>query len=929
MSTNNKIITADVSSILDTVILTNSSHPHLAVSVGEAYDSVLAKIAARTPTLAEKQGLDAALSPGPLNPYVTLDEVDADLTGRIAWKTIGLPGSGADFEGSTDAIFTTALASGAAWIHVREGTYTFAATVVVPANLRLTGTGASVTILTGAPATLLRLNQSSQVSYLGAINTGGQAIEVIGDDAEIMNCIVTTSGGPTVAATGVSGLRVWDTVTSGGPIALTVTASAVHGCATNVVAAPGLILQSCDDVSVTGSVLHGQITLTSSGNLRVVANHCPDGITNTTPVGTVMLRANTPATINNEADDFGALLQYLGDPTVTTQQPAYGNNFGGPAGENLTSRAGSLDLLIQWRYEERNFHLVADQEPAFLTWTPVPGGGTLFTSSQLRLLSSHRIGNWTLAQLGSSAALTFAQQTTATTGTSWAGDPTYLGQTFVASSTGQLAQVVLAIANPGALTFGTLVVDLVGTTAGLPSGAALSTSSTVTVVSIGAATTFCTFTFSNPPLVGSTTYALVLRSISGTLAGNLSVMGVQPSGYGSGTQVTSSNLGASWMSVAIRDLYFVVTGQVRTTLAIQDGYALYYVLDRNLGNTDLPLTYGIAPLGSLPNTSQNRQVWVLAFSRASTLWWRGGGGTRMPASGPGDYFVDGSSLSLLRYIGATDYNQSQPVYSSNFAGLQGENLVTRLNHHDVLIRRLFEYSNLGVSIQDAGYIGCDTAVGVSTLTLTSTLYFSLPHVAGRLTLAAQSWVLADQQMVYCTWNQAALAGTDLPVMSTTVAAIGTLPLPDNYPGDGSGALKWFVLARRLGGSIFLWDGTEVPTTGGRWPVPVGRQVVRTTAATILADNFQWDGTNFRWEGAAVATATGTALSYNGLANQTVASPGLTDLTDGTGLLVTHTWNPVTPGNCTVAKVTLPLVNVIKQNQFLWVQNRSGVIVLND
>ena len=931
MSNNNKIITPDVSSILDTVILANSPHPHLAVSAGETYDAVLAKIAARTPTLAEKQGLDAAQSPGPLNPFVTLDQVNTDLAGEIAWKTIGLPGSGADFEGTTDAIFTTALASGAAWIHVREGTYTFAAPVTVPANVRLTGTSPSATIVTGAAASLLRLSGYGQLSYLSCTNTGaGLAVQVVGGQAEIMNCILTTSGGNAVAASGVAGLRIWDTAVIGGSVALTVSDATIHGCAVDVVAQPGAALLGCTDCTVTGSIFqHGQLVITSGANIRVVANHCPDGIVNTTPAGSVLMRANTPDTNNNEADDFGDILQYIGAPNVTTQQPAYGNNFGGPPGENLTSRAGSLDLLIQWRYEERNFHLVASTEPTFLTWTPVAGGGTLFTSGPLDLISSHRVGRWVLPQLGSQVNLTYGQQASAVHPFSWSGDPTYLGQTFLATATGQLDSCTLVMANPSALTYGTLVVDLVQTTAGLPTGPALATTAGQLVSAIGPAASSITFQFDPPPTLNSAvTYGLVLRSLSGTV-GSLQVMGSTANPYAGGSLVQSNDLGTTYAASPGSDLYFVAQGTVRTAVTIQDGHALYYVLDRNLGSLDIPLTYQIAPLGSLPNSSADRQVWVLAFSRASTLWWRGGGGTRMPSSQPGDYYVDGSSLSLLRYIGAGDYNQSLPVYQDNFGGLQGENLITRIDHHDVLIKRLFEYSNLGVSIDDAGYLGCDTVAGISTLTLTSTLYFSLPQVAGRLTLAPGSWVLADQQMLYLEWNQAALAGVDLPVMSATVAALGTLPLPDNYPGDGSGAIKWFVLARRIGGSLFLWDGTEVPTTGGRWPVPVGRQVVRTTTPSVLTDNLQWDGTDLRWEGLAVATATGSALINNRLLDQTVAAPGLTDLTDQTGLLVTHTWNPVGPASCAVVKVTLPLVDVIRQNQFLWVQNQGGIIIFND
>jgi hypothetical protein len=71
MATNTKILTEDVLEILDIKIRTSADHAQLDVITGEYYDSVLAKIAARSPTLNEKDALDNAVSPSASNPYVT------------------------------------------------------------------------------------------------------------------------------------------------------------------------------------------------------------------------------------------------------------------------------------------------------------------------------------------------------------------------------------------------------------------------------------------------------------------------------------------------------------------------------------------------------------------------------------------------------------------------------------------------------------------------------------------------------------------------------------------------------------------------------------------------------------------------------------------------------------------------------------------
>ncbi len=105
MADNIKIRTEDVAEILDGKILATNPHAQLAVLAGETYSSVLAKIAARSPTLNEKQALENAEAPSASNEVVTVSALGTALEERVPWKTIGPIGSGSDFEGSTEAVF--------------------------------------------------------------------------------------------------------------------------------------------------------------------------------------------------------------------------------------------------------------------------------------------------------------------------------------------------------------------------------------------------------------------------------------------------------------------------------------------------------------------------------------------------------------------------------------------------------------------------------------------------------------------------------------------------------------------------------------------------------------------------------------------------------------------------------------------------------
>lgn len=740
---NVKIKTSDVASILDTKILASNSHPAISVSQYDNYDSVLSSIVNHIPTLLQKQALDASVSPSAGNEYITQSALSDTLAAKIPWKTIGLPGSGTDFEGDTNAVFTTALASGYKFFQIRAGTYNFSNSVVIPENCIFIGDSSAATILTGTSVFDLDNNDV----YLGFLSVSN--LNVLGNRCQLENVVVTES----LLANSVSDLLLFACAFPSSTCTFdTVTDSFINSCLFDKIATDVLNLSNCINVSVTSCVVkNGNFKINTCVNVKALASHFNDGLTLTTSP-TTLLRANTPNTLNNDADDFQELLQYIGSPVITASTPTYSNNYAGPPGEDLTSRASALDLLTQWRYEERNFQLTST---GTVSWNPTVN--LLTSTTELGLYSSHRSSYW------------------------------------------------------------------------------------------------------------------VIPDLSVTIASNA---------------------------------------------------ALYYVLDRNLNNTPLTLTPQTAALGSIPNNSSNRQVWVLAFCVDSTLFWRGGGGTRFPATtgNTGEYFIDGTSKSLIDYIGADDYNDSNPYYSNNFVGIEGESLTVRLGKTDTLIKRLFEYSNVSVYLQNDGYIKLEGDYEVS---LIGTLLISLPHVAGRIYCNSYSWSLNDGQLVYLTYNQGDLAGSDTAITSSTVAT--TVPLPNNYPGDGLGKTKYFVLARRKGTSVILWDGS-VLTLGGRYPIPENRLVVPTSAPAALTDNVQWDGTNLLWENIAVATSTGATIDRNRFPNQTTALAGLTALGEGEGIVVTHSWNDGAAGYVSLEKITLPVGGLL-QNQFLWAYRRSGKIIL--
>lgn len=935
MADNIKIRTEDVDKILDTKITTISSHLPLDVSAGEYYNSVLGKIAARSPTFDEKNALTNASMPSAANPYVTVSHLNLKLDGRIPWKTVGHVGSGSDYEGSTGAVFETAISQGHRWITVRPGTYVFSETVSVPQDTYIMGASESTAILTTSTSNpVFSLGENCSLEYLKIVNTMASqaAMVATGDNLNLRNvAIAAEPDGCTLnISSGIKNICITSCKFEGGSLLGTSVSQSI--LSHNIFDCPGTYavnLVSPSQWSITSNVFkNGQLRIDSGSNTRVVGNHLNDGGYSTNPVldtedrSTVLFRANTPNSNNNEVEDFNKLLEYVGSTSVLQGSPIYSNNYAGPAGENLTARAGALDLLLQWRYEERNFHLVGDTENTTVAWNPV--SRQVSTSGPLRLISSHREAYWILPQLGSYTSVTYASQTSSSGTVSFTGSSAYLGQTFQSPYSGTISSVTVKLSRASGAT-GSLHVRLYNVTgvAGTPAPAdsSLGSSAVVNFTSLSTTETDVTFTFSSPISVAANSYYAVVLVSSSTFSAPLNVSYTNnPNAYNLGSVIASQNSGATWSATVSQDLYMVVSGRTLSAITLNSGDALYYKLDRNLNTENITLVPFIDPVGSIINDASNRQVYVLAYCLGTSLWWRGGGGSRFPgtADQTGTYFIDGSSKSMLDYIGAVDYNDYDPLYNANFAGVESESLTVRVQKQDQLLRTLYEYNNRITELPNDGYLGYDG----SQLTLSGTLTYNFSHNAGKVYVAPQSWTISDGQLLYLSWTQDTLSSSTSQSASAVLTTNGSLPLPNNYPNR----TKYFAFARRKGTSLYLWDGTEL-ISGGRWPVPIGfgRQVIPTAGPTTLTDNIVWTGTDLLWEKLALVTSTGLPLARNTLADQTTVSASLTTLASGQGLLITHTWNPGSNQNVTVERVSLPITR-LKQNQFLWVQNFSGTLV---
>ncbi len=201
------------------------------------------------------------------------------------------------------------------------------------------------------------------------------------------------------------------------------------------------------------------------------------------------------------------------------------------------------------------------------------------------------------------------QQNTAgtTTGTGF-GTPAWTGQTFIPALTGPLVKAeVQLFCNGCGATPPDLTLSVRSTSAGLPTGADLaSTTIPGSTFASGASVAF-TATFGSPAaLTTGTQYALILRPVSVPAGSGYFWIRSSPSTYANGSRVLSGDSGGTWSADATRDYNFKTY--------VNNGYAssgnlVSSVKDVNPGAGLVPHWTTLSWTGSTPaNTSLKFQV---------------------------------------------------------------------------------------------------------------------------------------------------------------------------------------------------------------------------------------------------------------------------------------------------------------------------------
>ena len=227
-------------------------------------------------------------------------------------------------------------------------------------------------------------------------------------------------------------------------------------------------------------------------------------------------------------------------PSMNASKPGFG------------SASASSIAVTDGNTTTQNFSLTAAPPSACITDTTQTDFQTGVPSTGVDLNTSP--GDVTLSN---APAVDQSNTAGTTTGTGF-GTPNWTAQTFIPAVTGTLvkADVVLFCNGCGA-TPPNLTLSVRNTSAGLPTGADLSTATIPgSAFSSGASVTF-TATFGGPAtLTAGTQYALVLRPVSVPAGSGYFWIRSSPSTYANGSRVTSADSGATWATDTTRDFNF-------------------------------------------------------------------------------------------------------------------------------------------------------------------------------------------------------------------------------------------------------------------------------------------------------------------------------------------------------------------------------------
>lgn len=225
-----------------------------------------------------------------------------------------------------------------------------------------------------------------------------------------------------------------------------------------------------------------------------------------------------------------------------------------------------------------------------------------------------------------------------TTGTGFS-TPAWTGQTFIPSLTGQLEQAdVQLFCNGCGATPPDLTLSVRATSAGLPTGADLASTTIPGATFANGATATFSATFSSPAtLTSGTQYALILHPVSAPAGSGYFWIRSSPSTYASGSRVLSANSGATWSADTTRDYNFKTY--------INPGYAASGTLASSVKDAGSALDWNTISWTSLvPASTSLRFQAAAAADAAGPFAYVGPDGTAAT-------YFDASGASLSQFNG--------------------------------------------------------------------------------------------------------------------------------------------------------------------------------------------------------------------------------------------------------------------------------------
>jgi len=392
--TQQQISTPSVYEIGDLNILSSASHAEIGTTYRDPWDAVLFALAPHALDPATVvAGLDNAVSPSAGNPFVT----ESWMTLRFGTRgviTVGISGSGCEFEGNTDTPFTSAIASlptEGGVIAVTSGAYIFSSTVHVPKNVSIIGVHPlAVTIQgTGDFSVFNLAGENSALEFLTLTNPNAVTFPVVrlsGTRANVSGCYIHSYPLLAIGAVGTkASIRRCRIESDFSGVLLQGPYQTVEGCSFSGPLVEGVLRFENSDCSalsnfIDDSVVGYAYSIPSPvcADNKLVTNHLGQlAVETSIDLGTGSVRyANTPDTPNaNENNFLLSLMKYAGQPTLDSVQPILTNHVAHDVAvdTNMTDILSSLDLFTQRIYEERSWLLTSNDPTINSFGSPMDG----------------------------------------------------------------------------------------------------------------------------------------------------------------------------------------------------------------------------------------------------------------------------------------------------------------------------------------------------------------------------------------------------------------------------------------------------------------------------------------------------------------------------------------------------------------------------